>query len=202
MKRLPIIATIIVAGAVATMIALGVWQLQRAAWKDRLLGELEAAQALPPLDLDAALAAGQTPPIAFRRARITCAAREATASLRAGRSLRGATGYSYFIPCRPGATGLAGRLQINAGWSQAPNSLLRLNADGPIEGRIGTAEPDGPIILTAASAIGPLQPSAPPSVDEIPNNHLAYAFQWFFFAATAALIFFLALRRRSSGTTK
>jgi cytochrome oxidase assembly protein ShyY1 len=88
------------------------------------------------------------------------------------------------------------------GWSQAPNSLLRLNADGPIEGRIGTAEPDGPIILTAASAIGPLQPSAPPSVDEIPNNHLAYAFQWFFFAATAALIFFLALRRRSSGTTK
>lgn len=197
MRRLPIIASMIVAGAVAVMIALGVWQLQRAAWKDRLLPELEAAQSLPPLDLDTALAAGQSPPIAFRRARITCAAREATAALRAGRNLRGATGYSYFIPCRPGAPGLAGRIQVNAGWSQAPNSLLRLNADGPVEGRIGTAEPDGPIILTAASALGPLQLSAPPSVDEIPNNHLAYAFQWFFFAATAALIFLLAVRRRA-----
>jgi cytochrome oxidase assembly protein ShyY1 len=198
MRRLPIIATIIVGAAVAVMIGLGIWQLQRAAWKDRMLAELQAAQALPPVDLDAALAAGDAPPIAFRRARVTCAAREVTAAARAGRSLRGATGYSYFIPCRPGAGGLAGRLQINAGWSQAPNSLLRLNADGPVEGRIGTAEAEGPIILTADTPIGPLAPSAPPAVDDIPNNHLAYAFQWFFFAATAALIFFLASRRRGA----
>jgi cytochrome oxidase assembly protein ShyY1 len=198
MRRLPIIATIIVAAAVAVMIGLGIWQLQRAAWKDRMLADLAAAQALPPVDLDAALAAGETPPVAFRRARVTCAAREVTAAPRAGRSRRGATGYSYFIPCRPGAGGLAGRLQINAGWSQAPNSLLRLNAEGPVEGRIGTAEAEGPIILTADAAIGPLEPSAAPSVDDIPNNHLAYAFQWFFFAATAALIYLLALRRRRS----
>ena len=198
MRRLPIIATLIVAGAVAVMIGLGIWQLQRAGWKDRLLAELEAAQALPPLDLDPALASGQAPAIAFRRARVTCAARDVTAVARAGRSRRGATGYSYFIPCRPGAAGLAGRLQINAGWSQQPNSLLRLNVEGPVEGRIGTAEADGPIILTADAAIGPLEPSAAPKVDDIPNNHLAYAFQWFFFAATAALIFVLALRRRRS----
>lgn len=196
MKRLPIIATLIVAGAVAVMIGLGIWQLQRAGWKDRMLAELQAAQALPPIDLDPVLAGAARPPLGFRRVRVTCAAREVTAAPRAGRSLRGATGYSYFIPCRPGAAGLAGRIQINAGWSQAPNSLLRLNAEGPVEGRIGSAEPQGPIILTADSAIGPLEPSAPPSVDEIPNNHLAYAFQWFFFAATAALIFLLALRRR------
>jgi cytochrome oxidase assembly protein ShyY1 len=198
MKRLPIIATIIVGAAVAVMIALGIWQLQRAAWKDRMLADLAAAQALAPIDLDAALAgAGEVPPIAFRRARITCMASQASASLRAGRSRRGATGYSYFIPCRPGAQGLPGRIQVNAGWSQAPNSLLRLDAAGPVEGRIGTAEAQGPIILTADIAIGPLEPSAAPAVDDIPNNHLAYAFQWFFFAATAALIYFLALRRRS-----
>ena len=198
MRPLPILATLVVAAAVAVMIGLGIWQLQRAAWKDSMLGELTAAQSLPPLDLDQALAGDIVPPIAFRRVRVTCAASEVTAAARAGRSLRGATGYSYFIPCRPGAEGLAGRLQINAGWSQAPNSLLRLNADGPVEGRIGTAEAEGPIILTADTAIGPLQPSSPPAVDDIPNNHLAYAFQWFFFAATAALIFFLALRRRGA----
>lgn len=196
MRRLPVIPTIIVAAAVAVMIGLGVWQLQRAGWKDRLLAELAAAESLPPVDLDAALASGDATALAFRRARVTCAAREVNAAARAGRSRRGAAGYSYFIPCRPGADGLAGRLQINAGWSQAPNSLLRLNAEGVVEGQVGTAEPDSPMILTADTATGPLEPSAAPKVEDIPNNHLAYAFQWFFFAGTAALIFLLALRRR------
>lgn len=196
MKRLPIIATLIVAAAVAVMIALGVWQLQRAGWKDRMLAELATAPAQPPVDLDAVLREGRNVPLAFRRARVTCAAREVTASLRAGRSRRGGTGYSYFIPCRPGERGLAGRIQVNAGWSQQPNGSLRLTAEGPVEGQIGTAEADGPVILTADAAIGPLEASAAPKVEDIPNNHLAYAFQWFFFAATAALIFFLALRRR------
>ena len=38
--------------------------------------------------------------------------------------------------------------------------------------------------------------NAPPSLDAIPNNHLAYAVQWFFFAAVASVIYLLALRRR------
>ena len=37
-RRLPLIPTIVVAAAVAVMIGLGVWQLQRAEWID--LGEL------------------------------------------------------------------------------------------------------------------------------------------------------------------
>lgn len=193
MKRVPITATLIVAAAVAVMIGLGVWQLQRSAWKERMLAELSRAARLPPIDLDRA-----TPgePIAFRRATITCDTREARAALRAGRNLRGQTGYSYFVPCHPGAAGLPGRVQINAGWSQRPNGDLRLVAAGPVTGLVGTAEPDRPIILTAAQPIGPLEASAPPNVEDIPNNHLAYAGQWFFFAAAAALIYVLALRRR------
>ncbi len=198
MRRLPIIATIIVAAAVAVMIGLGVWQLQRAEWKERMLSELGAAQGLPPIDLDRMIDEGRDEPIAFRRATVTCQAREATAALRAGRNLRGTTGYSYFIPCRPGAAGLAGRIEINPGWSQAPNGALRLTADGPVAGIIGAADGDGPVILTAQTPIGPLQASTPPLIADIPNNHLAYAFQWFFFAGTAALIYLLALRRRRS----
>lgn len=198
MRRLPIIPTIIVAAAVAVMIGLGIWQLQRSSWKERMLGELAAAQDLPPVDLDRLIGQSGEAPIAFRRATITCRAEEVTPALRAGRSLRGETGYSYFIPCRPGAEGLVGRVQINAGWSRQPNSDLRLRAVGSVSGRIGTAEPDGPVIFTADRAIGPVEPSAPPSIDEIPNSHLAYAFQWFFFAATAAIIYLLALRRRHS----
>jgi surfeit locus 1 family protein len=197
MRRLPVIATIIVAGAVAVMVGLGIWQLQRAGWKDRMLAELSAARDLPTVDLDRVLATGSAEPIAFRKARITCDAQDATASLRAGRNRAGSTGYSYFIPCKAGADGLAGRIQINAGWSQRPNSLLRLTTSGPVSGIVGTAEEGGPVIVTADAAIGPLEPSAPPNIDDIPNNHLAYAFQWFFFAGVAALIYVLALRRRS-----
>ena len=39
MRRLPLLPTLVVAGAVAVMIGLGIWQLQRAAWKERLLAE-------------------------------------------------------------------------------------------------------------------------------------------------------------------
>ena len=35
-----------------------------------------------------------------------------------------------------------------------------------------------------------------PDIGLVPNNHLAYAGQWFFFAAVAALIYLVALRRR------
>ncbi|MBD3814016.1 MAG: SURF1 family protein, partial [Betaproteobacteria bacterium] len=34
MRKIPILPTIVVIAAVATMIALGVWQLQRKAWKE------------------------------------------------------------------------------------------------------------------------------------------------------------------------
>ncbi|HEX6072551.1 MAG TPA: SURF1 family cytochrome oxidase biogenesis protein, partial [Sphingomicrobium sp.] len=35
-RRLPVIPTIVVAAAVAAMIGLGIWQLQRAHWKEGL----------------------------------------------------------------------------------------------------------------------------------------------------------------------
>jgi surfeit locus 1 family protein len=195
-KRLPILPTLIVAAAVAVMIGLGVWQLQRAAWKERMLTELEAARNLPPVNLDPLLEDVWVPPVAFRRALVTCEPRNQRPLLRAGRNRQGVTGYSYFIRCRSDQTGFAARLEINAGWSQAPNSNLLLLPKQSLSGQIGTIENDNAIILTSDIPLGPLQPSAPPEAEDIPNNHLMYAFQWFFFAVTAAVIYALALRRR------
>ena len=48
-RRLPLVPTIIVAAAVAVMIGLGVWQLQRAGDKSRLLEQYAAAAKLPPI---------------------------------------------------------------------------------------------------------------------------------------------------------
>ncbi|WP_129792362.1 SURF1 family cytochrome oxidase biogenesis protein [Sphingosinicella sp. CPCC 101087] len=200
MKRIPIVATLLVAAAVATMIGLGFWQLQRAEWKDRMLADYAAAAALPALDLDPLLARGSAdlPTLAFRRVLVTCRARDAAPDLRGGRSRndQGAGGYSYFVPCRPGAQGLAGRLVVNAGWSPLPDDRRRITLDGIVAGTLGSAEAEGPIVLTSASAVPPLVPSASPTIEQIPNNHLAYASQWFFFAAAAAAIYWLALRRR------
>lgn len=199
MRRLPVLPTLIVAAAAATMIALGIWQLQRAAWKSRLLAEYGAAAALPALDLDPLIRrGGDLPPLAFRRVLVTCQARDAQPDLRGGRgAATDQGGYSYFVPCRPGADGLAGRLMVNAGWTPLPDSQRRITLDGIVAGRLGAVEAGAPITLTATNVVPPLAASAAPSIENIPNNHLAYAFQWFFFAAVAIVIYVLALRRRA-----
>ena len=166
MRRLPILPTLVVAAAVATMIALGIWQLRRAEWKERLLAEYAAAASMPALDLDPLLD-GRRPrcrrsPSAARSS--PAGARDAGAEVARRAQRRGdRAGQVYLVPCRPGADGLAGRLRINAGWAPRPTRPRRLSLDGIVAGRLGAVEEDGPIILTAATAAPPLAPSAPAS---------------------------------------
>ncbi len=200
MRRIPPLATLIVAVAVAVMIGLGVWQLERAEQKDRMIAELARAAAMPALDLDPLLDRGEEalPPLAFRRVLVTCRVVDAAPELRGGRSRDGAGGYAYFLPCRPGASGLAGRLRVNAGWTPLPDGERRLSLEGVVAGTLGAVRAGEPVILTSASPVPPLAASAPPRIEDIPDNHLFYAFQWFFFAAAAVVIYGLALRRRLS----
>jgi cytochrome oxidase assembly protein ShyY1 len=199
MRRVPVIPTLIVAAAVATMIGLGIWQLHRATWKEALLAEYSRAMTLPAVDLDPLLAGGRPlPAISFRRALVTCDARDVAVDPRAGRSAADVSGQAYYVPCRPGAAGPAGRLRVNAGWADRPDAVARLSLHGIVAGRLSLVGEDGPIILTAATATPPLAPSQPPGLDNIPNNHLLYALQWFFFALAAAVIYGLALRKRNA----
>jgi len=202
MRRLPVLATLVVAAAVATMIALGIWQLGRAEQKSALLADYARAAALPALDLDPLLArrAAPPPPLAFRRVLVTCRIRDAAPELRGGRSAAGEGGYIHLLPCRPGAGGLAGRLIVDAGWSPLPDADRRLTLDGLVAGTLGPVRREGPVRLTAAVPAAPLAPSAPPRIEQISDNHIAYAFQWFFFAAAALVIYALALRRRRRET--
>ena len=157
MRRLPVIPTILVAGAVAVMIGLGIWQLQRAAWKDRLIADYAAASALPALDLDPLLdnAPARLPPMAFRRVLITCHASDVAPTLRGGRSRDGRGGYAHFVPCRPGAGGLAGRILVNAGWAPLPEHGSRLSLAGIVAGQLGAVRDEGPVLLTSATAVPP-----------------------------------------------
>src|SRR5438128_9782929 len=116
MRRLPVIPTLIVALAVATMIALGIWQLHRAAWKEALLADYSRAAALPAVDLDPLLASGRPlPALSFRRALVTCEARDAPVNAQAGRNTADASGQAYCVACRPGAGGDAWLLRMHAG---------------------------------------------------------------------------------------
>jgi cytochrome oxidase assembly protein ShyY1 len=185
MKRIPILATLVVVAAVATMIALGIWQLRRAQWKEDLLAQYSAAASMPAVDLDPLLDGRTTlPPLSFRRALVSCEARDAEADIHAGRDLHDRVGQVYVIPCRPGASGLAGRIRVNMGWAERPDAPRRLSLHGIAAGRLSVVGEDGPIMLTAATAAPPLVPSQPPAIDSIP----------------ALVIYVLALRRRNRRT--
>jgi len=205
MRRAPLIPTIFVAAAVAVMIGLGVWQLQRAEWKERLLARAASRVKLPVLDLDPLVRSPGGKPLpdslAFRRVRITCYFVGLPPKVQAGRSEAGASGYSYVLPCFwDEQYSWADRIRMNVGWSSRPAVQLPSRREGmTFEGQVGVVEDGKPIILTAANALPPLERSAPPSPDTIPNNHQLYALQWFFFAAAAAAIYLLALRRRARG---
>jgi cytochrome oxidase assembly protein ShyY1 len=185
--KLPALPTAIVALAVAVMIGLGVWQLRRAEWKNALLAHAETAPKLPPLAWPAVPAEPEQ--LYFRRAAGFCLEVTGWRSI-AGRSRQNQPGWSHIAACRTGAEGPG--MQVDIGWSLGGNPPAWRG--GEVSGLI---VPDRvhKIRLVADEAAPGLQPSAPPSAETIPNNHLFYAIQWFLFAAIAVVIFVIAVRR-------
>ena len=191
-RRWPLIPTILVALAVATMIALGVWQLQRKGEKEALLARLAAAQTLPPIGWPTA-PTGEPLPL-FRSATGNCLEVVGFRTA-AGENRSGEPGFLIIADCRVGAEGPG--LAVELGWSKNPNAG-RDYKGGLVSGVIA---PDrvARMRLVAAEPGPGLMASAPPSPLTIPNNHLSYAIQWFLFAVIALTIYVLALRLRQKG---
>ncbi len=189
-RRVPIVATAVVIAACALMIGLGVWQLHRAKWKEALLAQYAAAQNLPPISFPTIPLRNDQLPL-FRHATGVCL-RPVGRRAVAGENKAGEPGYVQIIDCSTGAEGPG--MAVEVGWSKNPNAKVNW-AGGPVSGIIA---PDRRtrMRLVAASAPPGLEPSAPPSLETIPNNHRSYALQWFSFAAIALLIYGLALRKR------
>jgi cytochrome oxidase assembly protein ShyY1 len=189
-RRLPIIPTILVLAAVAVMIGLGIWQLQRARWKDGLVARYARAETLPPLEYPTVPLRDEQLPL-FRHATGVCL-RPVGQRAAAGRNRAGEPGYVHIVDCTTGAEGPG--ISIEVGWSKDPNAKVNWSG-GPVSGVIA---PDRRMRmrLVAASAPPGLEPSAAPSVSAIPNNHRSYALQWFAFALIALVIYGLAVRKR------
>jgi surfeit locus 1 family protein len=190
--RWPLIPTIIVALAVATMVGLGVWQLQRRAQKEALLEVYAAAANQPAMAWPSVPLPAKLP--LFRKSSLMCMKVISWQSV-SGKSATGEAGFAHIAYCQTGgAEGPGAKVAI--GWSPRPDN------PGWTGGAVsGVIAPDGEALirLVAAEAPAGLQRLALPSTDSIPNNHLLYAIQWFIFASGAAIIYVLALRRRQAG---
>ncbi|HYG48188.1 MAG TPA: SURF1 family cytochrome oxidase biogenesis protein [Allosphingosinicella sp.] len=202
--RFPLVPTVLVAAAVATMIALGIWQLGRAGEKQALQRRYERNFALPAMALPKAGIVDES--LLYRRATAFCLEVAAWRTT-GGKSASGRGGTRFIAECRTGAEGPG--FVADMGVSPDPKAKPRWKG-GEVAGRIvaeprpgglferltGNSAPPRPMIVSERPAPG-LEASAPPA-PEAANNSLFYAFQWFFFAAAAAAIYVLALRRRQS----
>ena len=202
-RRWPLIPTIIVFIAVAVMIALGIWQLQRKGEKEALVALYQRNTAMSSL-----VTYPELPPVAdamlFRKSSVVCL-EPVRWDPRSGTDRKGRSGIRMIADCRTGAEGPGVLVDVGIGDDFTPPKWT----GGIVQGTI-VPGPDQPTVIaratgnaTAARAmliadtpVAGLRASAVPSAENTPNNHLAYAGQWFLFAAAALVIYFLAVRRR------
>jgi surfeit locus 1 family protein len=188
MKRIPVLATLLVLVAVGVMLRLGFWQLERLTQKEALLRQYRAAQAMSseivfPLDPEVRAR------FLYRHTSFDCPTNGEVRPM-AGRSAAGEVGWAHWSTCEfaDGA-----KAEVNIGWAREPRNLRWTGAmirgviapDGPGGGRVVSDQPQAG--LAAAETADP---------SRLTNNHLSYAVQWFLFALTALVIYALALRKR------
>ncbi|WP_294047904.1 SURF1 family protein [Sphingopyxis sp.] len=202
-RRWPLIPTFLVLVAVAAMIALGVWQLQRKSEKEALIALYQRNVAMSSM-----VAYPELPPVAdaflYRKSSVVCL-EPVRWDPRSGTDIKGKSGIRMIADCRTGAEGPGVLVDVGIGDNFTPPKWTGGTVQGTIvpgpgqptvmERAMGKATPARAMLLADQPVAG-LRASAVPSADDTPNNHLAYAFQWFFFAIVALIIYILAVRRR------
>ena len=193
-RRLPLVPTLVVAAAVATLVWLGAWQLQRAGWKEQLLQRYAKAGQMPPISWPTLPMADDQLPL-FRHATGLCLRTVGKREV-AGANAAGETGYVHIVDCSTGAEGPG--MSVEVGWSKDPNARVNWSG-GPVSGVI-VPDRRTRIRLVAATAPSGLEPSRVPDVSSAsavsPAGHRGYAATWFALALVALVIYALALRKR------
>ena len=183
-RAIPILPTLVVAAAIAVMIRLGFWQLDRADEKEALIARAQQAARMSS-EVRYRTPIREDDELLYRRTSVNCTdilERNAVA----GTSERGAKGWAQRVTC---ALESGDEAVVDIGFAREPKLVDWTG--GEVR---GTIAPGGRIV--AATPIAGLEPLARPDPRDLPNNHLAYVGQWFLFALTALVIYILALRRR------
>lgn len=224
-RGFPWILTVVVALGLALLIALGVWQVRRLAWKEGLIAAADGAAAAPPVDLGRLSA---LPDPEFHRVVTGCDMRnrpyvelqtihDGQPGVRLISQCRGWLVDMGFVPesvsARPSASNVPAAdvrpppvwtAQVRAadrpGPMAAPPSNGRFFArDGAAMGKaLGLPGTPPPWVLYAETSPLPEWEAlqpAPPPV-AFSNNHLGYALTWFGLAITLIGFYVALLRRR------
>lgn len=223
--RFPWGLTVVVAAALAVLIGLGVWQVQRLAWKEALIAAAGAASTRPPAPLATVMAEGGDPE--FRKVTVDCPGL-ATAPFVELRTIEDAgPGLRLVSACRAAnRTWLVDRGFVLETISARPpveasDAPVRLTAEirtapapgpmtPPAEGRmfygrdnaamaraLGVDRPVETRTLYALTSSNPEWLALKPSAPPVAfsNNHLGYAMTWFGLAGALAVIYVAMLRR-------
>ena len=226
MKRFPWILTLVVSPALALLIALGVWQVQRLSWKEGLISAAEDAAGRPPAPLAEVLAA---PNPEFRRALVVCPGL-ATAPYVELQSIQDGVGGSRLIStCRapdrdevflidrgfvPDAVSARPRVAASSlplslmvevrrtpapGMMSPPPSEVRFYArDSAAIARALRVDTPSEFTLFALASTNPEVGALQASAPPaaFSNNHLGYALTWFGLAIALSGFYIALLRRR------
>jgi surfeit locus 1 family protein len=184
-----VIPTVMTVVMLIVLILLGVWQLQRMAWKETMLKNL----ALPVLVLN--VPAKITADMELRRVQISCPeVSYADVSIRDYQAFT--PQYRTFSKC-PGANGI---VVVDHGFNSSKGNPI---AD-PRRQFVGTVrewQPESWALRVAGAKrikradFGPsasayfIKAGPPPNPANIANNHFAYAIQWFAFAGVLVAIY-------------
>jgi surfeit locus 1 family protein len=219
MKRVLIIAVVV--SALATLFGLGFWQLDRRAWKQDLLAELDANLAAPAVTMTVAPMSD----LAWRRASFTGVWAASTPVQIRSRTLNGQVGsdYAAALALKDGDV-----IVVRLGWMRDPAAAPAL-PDGKVtvsgvlfptprptaftpdntppdrwlwldpkpiaESQGADAARTSTLALNLLAA--PKGLTARPARPNVPNDHLQYAMTWFSLAAALAVIVLVIFRRRA-----
>ena len=147
--RLPLWPTLFTLVALPMLIALGLWQLERAAWKESLLSRLTVAAQAPMRDV------GMVPlthELAFRPVRMVVQCPKQKPIQRAGEAQDGRSGYAQQLLCK---APMGEDMLLVAGWSERIDPLWQpptaLTQTGTLVAREGQV-PKGSLVADPAIA--------------------------------------------------
>jgi surfeit locus 1 family protein len=205
---------------VAVLVALGVWQLQRLAWKTAVVAAIDARLAAPPVPVPP-----HPSPEADQYRRVRAAGVVEAGELHVYvPAPGGGAGYRVIAPLRlpDGRRILLDRGFVPVGDKDAPRRLGPVTVEGslhwPQESDRFTSAPDlakniwfardvrpmadalgtEPVLLVTAASDDPAGPLPMPVTPNIRNAHLGYAITWFGLAAVWAVMsgYLWRIRRR------
>jgi len=191
-----ILSVLFCLGGFALLVGLGVWQVQRLAWKEGVIAGIEARIGAAPVDLPAA-----PDPATDSYLPVRVEGAVGDGRLRVFGTWRvGGAGHRIVVPLETGARRVMVDLGVTPEGTEPLPARLAVtgNLDWPDESGGATPAPEGDLwfgrdvtamaealgtepVMVVARAVEPSAPTrlAPVGTDGIPNNHLGYAVQWF-----------------------